>query len=117
MTDYRKLDPIRERAVPLQLDAIEAYMDGRLTRGQFVRRATVLGLSVSTLATVLAACGGNRGGGGCGAGTVAAVVAVAVARRSRRTSAAPPSEPRRCSRAATCASRASRPRTRSIPWP
>src|SRR3712207_715151 len=68
MTDYRKLDPIRERAVPLQLDAIEAYMDGRLTRGQFVRRATVLGLSVSTLATVLAACGGNGDGGGGGGG-------------------------------------------------
>lgn len=62
MTDYRRLDPIRDRAVPLQLDAIEAYMDGRITRRAFVRRATVLGLSLSTLATVLAACGGGNGG-------------------------------------------------------
>jgi peptide/nickel transport system substrate-binding protein len=64
MTDYRKLDPIRERAVPLQLDAIEAYVDGRITRRDFVRRATVLGISMSTLATLLAACGGDGGGGG-----------------------------------------------------
>jgi peptide/nickel transport system substrate-binding protein len=61
MTDYGKLDPIRERAHPLQLDAIEAYMDGRITRRVFVRRATVLGVSLSTLATVLAACGGDDG--------------------------------------------------------
>ncbi|MDQ3859287.1 MAG: ABC transporter substrate-binding protein [Actinomycetota bacterium] len=66
MTDHRRLDPIRERAVPLQLDAIEAYMQGRITRRDFVRRASVLGLSMSTLATVLAACGGNGGGGGGG---------------------------------------------------
>ena len=64
MTDYGELDPIRERAKPLQLDAIEAYMDGRITRRQFVRRATVLGVSLSTLATVLAACGGDGDGGG-----------------------------------------------------
>ncbi|MDQ3867498.1 MAG: ABC transporter substrate-binding protein [Actinomycetota bacterium] len=68
MTDYRRLDPIRERAVPLQLDAIEAYMDGRITRRDFVRRATVLGLSASTLATLLAACGGGGGEGGGGGG-------------------------------------------------
>ena len=64
MTDYRKLDPIRESAVPLQLDAIEAYMHGRITRRDFVRRATVLGLSLSAVASVLAACGGNGDGGG-----------------------------------------------------
>ncbi len=68
MTEYRKLDPIRKRAVPLQLDAIEAYMDGHLTRGQFVRRASVLGLSASALASVLAACGGGGNGGETGGG-------------------------------------------------
>jgi peptide/nickel transport system substrate-binding protein len=66
MTDYRKLDPIRERAVPLQRDAIEAYMAGRLTRRDFVRRATVVGVSLSAISTVLAACGGGDGGGGGG---------------------------------------------------
>src|SRR5918999_5581983 len=62
MTDYCKLDPIRERVVPLQLDAIEAYMAGRLTRRDFVRRATVVGVSLSTIATVLSACGGDGDG-------------------------------------------------------
>lgn len=66
MTDYRKLDPIRERAAPLQLDAIDAYADGKITRRDFVRRATVLGVSVSAISTVLAACGGGDGGGGGG---------------------------------------------------
>lgn len=59
MTDYGKLDPIRERSVPLQLDAIEAYVNGRITRRDFVRRATVLGLSLSAIASVIAACGGG----------------------------------------------------------
>ena len=64
MTDYGRLDPIRERSQPLQLDAIEAYVDGCITRRQFVHRASVLGLSLSTLATVLAACGGDGDGNG-----------------------------------------------------
>ena len=66
MTDYRRLDEARREAVPLQLDVIEAYASGRLTRRDFVRRATVLGLSASMLATVLAACGGDDNGGGGG---------------------------------------------------
>jgi peptide/nickel transport system substrate-binding protein len=71
MTDYGKLDPTRQRAVPLQLDLIEAYASGGLTRRDFVRRGMVLGLSLSTLATVLSACGGGdgeEGGGGGGGG-------------------------------------------------
>jgi peptide/nickel transport system substrate-binding protein len=59
MTDYRTFDPIRRKAEPLQLDLIEAYARGRLTRRDFVRRGTVLGLSLSTLGAVVAACGGS----------------------------------------------------------
>src|SRR6185503_2395487 len=64
MTDYRKLDPARRDAQPLQLDLIEAYARGRLTRRDFVRRGTVLGLSLTTLASVVAACGGGSSGTG-----------------------------------------------------
>jgi peptide/nickel transport system substrate-binding protein len=80
MTDYRKLDPIREKAQPLQLDLIEAYAKGRVTRRDFIRRGTVLGLSMGTLAWVVSACGGGSsgtgsaqtgvGGGGGGSGAV-----------------------------------------------
>ena len=66
MTDYSKLDPIRDRAVPLQLDTIEAFMAGRMTRRHFVRRATALGLSMGFVGTVLAACGGDDNGGNGG---------------------------------------------------
>ena len=59
MTDYRKLDPARRDAQPLQLDLIEAYARGRLTRRDFVRRGTVLGLSLSSLSWFVAACGGG----------------------------------------------------------
>jgi|tagenome__1003787_1003787.scaffolds.fasta_scaffold20916459_1 peptide/nickel transport system substrate-binding protein len=80
MTDYRKFDPIRRKAAPLQLDLIEAYAQGRLTRRDFVRRGTVLGLSLTTLASVVAACGGSTssnsnsaqtgvGGGGVSGGS------------------------------------------------
>jgi peptide/nickel transport system substrate-binding protein len=64
MTDYRKLDPIREQAQPLQLDLIEAYAKGRVTRRDFIRRGTVLGLSMGTLAWVVSACGGGSSTGG-----------------------------------------------------
>jgi peptide/nickel transport system substrate-binding protein len=61
MTDYRKLDPIRRSTDPLQLDLVETYMAGRLTRGDFVRRGTVLGLSLGTLGALISACGGAGG--------------------------------------------------------
>lgn len=61
MTDFRRLDEARRDALPLQLDVIEAYASGRLTRRDFVRRGTVLGLSLGTLGMVLSACGGDGG--------------------------------------------------------
>jgi peptide/nickel transport system substrate-binding protein len=81
MTDYRKLDPIRSASGPLQLDLIESFAQGKVTRRDFIRRGTVLGLSMGTLAWVVAACGGSSSsgtnnsaqtgvGGGGGTGTV-----------------------------------------------
>ena len=54
--DYRKLDKVRGSAVPLQLDTIEAFAAGRLSRREFIQRATVLGLSMSAIGMVIAAC-------------------------------------------------------------
>ena len=54
--DYSKLDPVRRAAVPLQLDTIEAFTAGRLSRREFIRRASVLGLSATSIGLVLAAC-------------------------------------------------------------
>jgi len=54
--DYRQLDKVRSSAVPLQLDTIEAFAAGRLSRREFIKRATVLGLSTGAIGMVIAAC-------------------------------------------------------------
>lgn len=57
--DYRRLDRIRRSANPVQLDLVEQFAWGRITRRQFIKRATVVGLSMSSVAVVIAACGGG----------------------------------------------------------
>ena len=58
--DYRQLDKVRSTAVPLQLDTIEAFAAGRLSRREFIKRATILGLSTGAIGMVIAACGSRR---------------------------------------------------------
>ncbi|MGI9657542.1 MAG: hypothetical protein ACR2OD_01435, partial [Gaiellaceae bacterium] len=38
---------------------IDELNEGKISRGQFVKRASALGLSVGALGTILAACGGD----------------------------------------------------------
>lgn len=54
--DYSRLDPLRRAASPLQLDVVEAFVQGRLSRREFIRRATLLGLSAGAISTIVAAC-------------------------------------------------------------
>ena len=56
--DYSRLDAVRRSTTPLQLDAVEAYARNRISRREFIQRATVLGLSMSAIGAVIAACGG-----------------------------------------------------------
>ena len=57
--DYSKLDKVRRKAAPLQLDAVEAFAAGRLSRREFIQRATILGLSSGAIGMVIAACCGT----------------------------------------------------------
>jgi peptide/nickel transport system substrate-binding protein len=57
--DYSRLDPVRRSVTPIQLDLVEAFANGRITRRQFIKRASVIGLSLSSVAAVIAACGGG----------------------------------------------------------
>src|SRR5690242_5839016 len=57
--DYPKLDKVRRSAVPLQLDVIEAFAAGRLSRREFIQRAAIVGLSMGSISAVIAACGGS----------------------------------------------------------
>lgn len=54
--DYSRLDPVRRSATPLELDLVEHFVRGKITRRQFVKRASVIGLSLSSVSAVIAAC-------------------------------------------------------------
>jgi peptide/nickel transport system substrate-binding protein len=54
--DYSRLDRVRRSATPLELDLVENYAQGKITRRQFVKRATVIGLSLPAVSAVIAAC-------------------------------------------------------------
>ena len=55
--DFTRLDRVRRSATPLELDVVEAYANGRITRRQFIQRASVIGLSLPAIGAVIAACG------------------------------------------------------------
>ena len=54
--DYSRLDLVRRKATPVELDLVENFAQGRITRRQFVKRAAVIGLSLPTVSAVIAAC-------------------------------------------------------------
>lgn len=70
MTDFKKLDPFRAKADPQQLDLVEAYAQGKITRRGFIQRGTVLGLSLASLSAIVAACGGGDDAGTGGGAAV-----------------------------------------------
>ena len=57
--DWKPFDRARATVGPEGLDLIESYSQGRINRRDFVRRGTVIGLSVPFLGAVIAACGGD----------------------------------------------------------
>jgi peptide/nickel transport system substrate-binding protein len=58
--DFKVLDRARRNAGPLQVDLVEAYAQGHISRRNFVKRGTVLGLSVPFMSTIIAACGSDN---------------------------------------------------------
>ncbi len=58
------LDQVRSRSSELENETIDEFVAGRLSRRDFLRRGSVLGLSVTSMGAVLAACGSaNKTGG------------------------------------------------------
>ena len=81
--DYSQLDKVRRRTTnPLQLDIVESFVHGRLTRREFIQRGTLIGLSLGSISAVIAACGGTTPGGSAAAsgGTVGGNIRVACQR-------------------------------------
>jgi peptide/nickel transport system substrate-binding protein len=64
----RRVDEIRKQRSELENDLIDEYVAGKITRREFVRRGTVVGMSIPLVSFIAAACGGG-GGGGTAAGT------------------------------------------------
>src|SRR6476661_1738657 len=54
--DYSQYDKVRRSTTPQQLDAVEAYARGRLSRREFMKRGVVVGLSMASISAVIAAC-------------------------------------------------------------
>jgi len=83
--DYSELDKVRRSTTPLQLDAVEAFAAGRLSRREFIQRAAVLGLSMGAIGAVIAACGGTTpvaSGGPAASGKAGGTIRVAAQRPS-----------------------------------
>ncbi|MGI8516400.1 MAG: ABC transporter substrate-binding protein [Acidimicrobiia bacterium] len=54
--DRLRLDAIRRRATPIENHIIDEYAAGKITRRDFIRRGTIIGMSVSVLGFVATAC-------------------------------------------------------------
>jgi peptide/nickel transport system substrate-binding protein len=57
--DPKFYDQTRREITPLQLDLVEGYAQGRVSRRTFMQRGALLGLSVPMLGAIMAACGGS----------------------------------------------------------
>src|SRR4051794_29492805 len=62
----RRVDAIRAQRNEIENHVIDEYTAGRISRREFIRRGTVLGMSIPLVSFIAAACGG---GGGTSAGT------------------------------------------------
>ncbi len=54
--DYSRYDRVRRSTTPLQLDVVESFVRGRLSRREFIKRGTVVGLSMASISAILIAC-------------------------------------------------------------
>src|SRR6266700_5460785 len=57
--DHGRLDDLRRGRGPIQEHVIDEFVAGRLSRRDFLRRGTMLGMSMSVAGGILAACGSS----------------------------------------------------------
>jgi peptide/nickel transport system substrate-binding protein len=57
--DHGRLDDLRRGQGPIQEHVIDEFVAGRLSRRDFLRRGTMIGLSMPVLGGILAACGSS----------------------------------------------------------
>ncbi len=59
--DHSRLDELRNGSGPVQEHVIDEFVSGRLSRRDFLRKGSAIGLSMPLLGGILAACGGSSG--------------------------------------------------------
>ncbi len=59
----RRVDEFRKTRSELDNHLIDELVAGKISRREFIRRGTVVGLSLSSLSFIAAACGGDDDGG------------------------------------------------------
>jgi peptide/nickel transport system substrate-binding protein len=57
--DWKRIDWARRSGGPIEADLIEAYVQGKINRRNFVKRGAIIGLSMPMMGAVIAACGGS----------------------------------------------------------
>jgi peptide/nickel transport system substrate-binding protein len=73
--DYSEVDKVRRSSTPLQLDIVESFMGGRLSRREFITRGSVIGLSMASMTAIIAACSSSASPSPSAAASVAASAA------------------------------------------
>ena len=57
--DVRRIDAVRRTQGPIGNHVIDEFVAGRLSRRAFIRRGTIVGLSIPAIGALIAACGGD----------------------------------------------------------
>jgi peptide/nickel transport system substrate-binding protein len=66
--DFRLFDSVRRQASPVEVELVEAFAQGRISRRAFVARGSVIGLGMPLIGAILAACGSDSKGTTAGSG-------------------------------------------------
>ncbi|MGI9615998.1 MAG: hypothetical protein ACR2QO_24005, partial [Acidimicrobiales bacterium] len=77
--DWKRFDAFRRNSGPIEVDLIEAYAQKKIKRRDFIRRGTIVGLSMPFMSSIIAACGGDddettESGGDNGGDTAGTIV-------------------------------------------
>jgi len=67
--NQRYIDSVRRSAGPLESRVIDDFVSGRLSRRDFLRRGSIVGISIPVLSAIAAACGGANSSSNTGSTT------------------------------------------------
>ena len=70
--DQKRLGQLREGQGEIANHIIDEFAAGRLSRRDFIRRGTVIGISVPLLGSILAACGSSASSSSASGGSSSA---------------------------------------------